>query len=62
MIGFLLKNNLARIGSSEISTCSLADLFEQRERNVPLASADVPGGGRLRELFGTEIDLSDTNR
>ena len=49
MIGFLLNNNLAPIGSSVISTCSPADLFEQRERNVPLASADVRGGGRLRD-------------
>jgi len=49
MIGFLLNNNLALIGSSVISTCSLVDLFEQRERNVPLASADVHGGGRLRD-------------
>ena len=49
MIGFLLKNNLAPIGSSVISTCSPADLFEQRERNVPLASADVRGGGILRD-------------
>ena len=49
MIGFLLNNNLAPIGSSVISTCSPADLFEQRERNVPLASADVRGGGRLHD-------------
>ena len=49
MIGFLLNNNLAPIGSSVISTCSPADIFEQRERNVPLASADVRGGGRLRD-------------
>ena len=49
MIGFLLNNNLAPIGSSVISTCSPADLFEQRERNVPLASADVRGGGRLSD-------------
>ena len=49
MIGFLLNNNLAPIGSSVISTCSPADFFEQRERNVPLASADVRGGGRLRD-------------
>ena len=49
MIGFLLNNNLAPIGSSVISTCSPADLFEQRERNVPLASADVRGGGILRD-------------
>ena len=48
MIGFLLNYNLAPIGSSVISTCSPADLFELRERNVPLASADVRGGGRLR--------------
>jgi len=27
----------------------VADLFEQRERNVPLASADVRGGGILRD-------------
>ena len=47
MIGFLLNNNLAPIGSSVISTCSPADLFVQRERNVPLA--DVRGGGRLRD-------------
>jgi len=26
-----------------------ADLFEQRERNVPLASADVRGRGILRD-------------
>ena len=50
MIGFLLNNKLAQIGSSVISTCSTADLFEQRERNVPLASADVRGGGRLRDV------------
>jgi len=49
VIGFLLNNNLAPIGSSVISTCSQADLFEQRERNVPLASADVRGGGILRD-------------
>ena len=49
MIGFLLNNNLTPIGSSVISTCSPADLFEQRERNVPLASADVRGGGILRD-------------
>jgi len=49
MIGFLLNNNLAPIGSSMISTCSPADVFEQRERNVPLASADVRGGGILRD-------------
>ena len=49
MIGFLLNNNLAPIGSSVISTCSPADLFEQRQRNVPLASADVRGGGILRD-------------
>ena len=49
MIGFLLNNNLAPIGSSVISTCSPTDLFEQRERNVPLASADVRGGGILRD-------------
>ena len=49
MTGFLLNNNLAPIGSSVISTCSPADLFEQREKNVPLASADVRGGGRLRD-------------
>ena len=49
MISFLLNNNLAPIGSSVISTCSPADLFAQRERNVPLASADVRGGGRLRD-------------
>ena len=49
MIGFLLNNNLAPIGSSVISTCSPVDLFEQRERNVPLASADVRGGERLRD-------------
>ena len=47
MIGFLLNNNLAPIGFSVISTCSPADHFEQRARNVPLASADVRGGGRL---------------
>jgi len=44
-----LNNNLAPIGSSVISTCSPADLYEQRERNVPLASADVRGGGMLRD-------------
>ena len=49
MIGFLLNNNLTPIGSSVISTCSPADLFEQRERNVPLASADVREGGILRD-------------
>ena len=49
MIGFLLNNNLAPIGSSVISTCSPADLYEQRERNVPLASAEVRGGGILRD-------------
>ena len=49
MIGFLLNNKLAPIGSSVISTCSPADLFEQRERNVPLASAVVCRGGILRE-------------
>ena len=49
MIGFLLNYNLTPIGSSVISTCSPADLFEQRETNVPLASADVRGGGRLRD-------------
>ena len=49
MIGFLLNNNLTPIGSSVISTCSPADLFKQRERNVPLASADVRGGGILRD-------------
>ena len=49
MIGFLLNNNLAPIGSSVISTCSPAGLYEQRERNVPLASADVRGGGILRD-------------
>ena len=47
-ICFLLNNNLAPIGSSVISTCSLTDLFEQRARIVSLASADVRGG-RLRE-------------
>ena len=36
MIGFLLNNNQASIGSSVISTRSLADLFEQRVRNVPI--------------------------
>ena len=36
MIGFLLNNNQAPIGSSAISTCSPADLFEQRVRNVPI--------------------------
>ena len=49
MIGFLLNNNIAPIGFSVISTCSPADLFEQRPRNVPLASADVRGGGRLHD-------------
>jgi len=49
MIGFLLNNNLTPIGSSVIFTCSPADLFDQRERNVPLASADVRGGERLRD-------------
>ena len=49
MIGFLLNNNLAPIGFSMKSTCSPADLFQQRARNVPLASADVRGGGRLRD-------------
>ena len=49
MIGFLLNNNLVPIGFSVISTCSLADLFEQRARNVPLASTDVLGVGRLRD-------------
>ena len=49
MIGFLLNNNLVLIGFSVISTCSPADLFEQRARNVPLASADVRRGGRLRD-------------
>ena len=49
MIGFLLNNNLAPIGSSVISTCFPADLYEQRERNVPLASADVRRGGILRD-------------
>ena len=49
MIGSLLNNNLAPIGSSVISTCSPADLFEQRERNVPLASPDIRGEGRLRD-------------
>ena len=49
MIGFLLNNNLAPIGSPVFSTCFLADLFEQRARNVPLASADVRGGGKLRD-------------
>ena len=49
MIGFLSTNNLAPIGFSVISTSSPADLFEQRARNVPLASADVRGGGRLRD-------------
>ena len=47
MIGFLLNNNLAPIGFLVISMCSPADLFEQRARNVPLASADVLGGERL---------------
>jgi len=47
MINFLLNDNLALIGSSVISTCSPADLFEQRKRNVPLASADIRGGGIL---------------
>ena len=42
-ICFLLNNNLAPIGSLVIYMCSPADLFEQRERNVPLASADVRG-------------------
>ena len=51
MIGFLLNNNLAPIGFSVISTCSLGDLFEQRTRNVPLAStvSNVRGVGRLRD-------------
>ena len=51
MIGFLLNNNLVPIGSPVISVCSAADLFEQRERNAPLASADVRRGrgGRLRD-------------
>ena len=49
MIGFLLNNNLAPIGFPMKSTCSPADLFQQRARNVPLASADVRGGGRLRD-------------
>ena len=49
MIDFLLNNNLAPIGSSVISTCSPADLFEQRERNVPLASADVRKERRLHD-------------
>ena len=49
MIGFLLNNNLASIGSSVISKCSPLIFFEQRERNVPLASADVREGGRLRD-------------
>ena len=35
MISFLLHNDPAPIGSKVISTCSLADLYEQRERNVP---------------------------
>ena len=47
MIGFLFNYNLAPIGFLVISMCSPADLFEQRARNVPLASADVRGGGRL---------------
>ena len=49
MIGFLLNNNLGPIGFSVISTCSPADFFEQRARNVPLPSADVRGGGRFRD-------------
>ena len=48
MIGFLLNNNQAPIGSSVISTCSPADLFEQRVRNVPIRF-NVRGGGRLRD-------------
>ena len=42
-----MNNNLAPIGSSVISAYSLADRFQQRARNVPLASADVRGGERL---------------
>ena len=44
IIVFLLNNNLAPIGSSVIFTCSSADLFEERERNVSLHSADFRGG------------------
>ena len=65
MIGFLLNNNLAPIGSSVISTCSPADLFEQRERNVPLASADVRGGERLpdepKEHLCRRLTLTEQN-
>ena len=46
---FKNDHRIAPIGSSVISTCSLADLFEERERNVPLASADVRGRGILRD-------------
>ena len=49
MIDFLLNNNQALIGCLVISTCSLADLFEQRVRNVPVVSADIRGGERLRD-------------
>ena len=54
-----MNNNLAPIGSSVISAYSLADRFQQRARNVPLASADVRGGERLcdepKEVLGRRV-------
>ena len=49
MIGFLLHNDPAPIGSKVISTRSPADLYEQRGRNALFVSADFRGGGRLRD-------------
>ena len=62
MIGFLLNNNLAPIGFSMKSTCSPADLFEQRARNAVLSisfEVDVPtekvGGNLLSECQRWEL-------
>lgn len=49
MIDFLLHGDPVRIGSKEIFTWSPADLYEQRERGVLFASADLHGWGRLHD-------------
>ena len=45
----LLHNELASIGSEVISSCSPADLYEEKERYVLFVSADIHEGGRLRD-------------
>lgn len=45
----LLHNELASIGSEVISSCSPADLYEEKERYVLFVSADIHRGGRLHD-------------